>query len=147
MRTINVGGVVRSIDWNPNKTVSLIAVGADRKLLLINPGVGDILVVKKTDSILADPPEQQALSKLEFYLTKYSSFFLIYSRIVSEKVKAVVQWEKPTTEEWDNGIRIIINHLKEIKQVNNSSLNLFSVIIFENDWNCLKFAGHLARSR
>ncbi|XP_065218330.1 ribosome biogenesis protein BOP1 homolog [Planococcus citri] len=97
MRTINVGGVVRSIDWNPNKTVSLIAVAADRKLLLINPGVGDTLIVKKTDSILADPPEQQAT--------------------ISEKVKAVVQWERPSSEEWDNGIRIIVNHLKEVKQV------------------------------
>lgn len=38
--------------------------------------------------------------------------------IVSDKVKAVVQWDEATTEEWANGIRIVLNHFKEIKQVN-----------------------------
>lgn len=63
MRTINVGGVVRSIDWCPNKALSLVAVAADRKLLLINPGLGDILVVKKTDSLLKDTVEQPFTGK------------------------------------------------------------------------------------
>lgn len=58
MRTMNVGGVVRSIEWCPNKALSLVAVAADRKLLLINPGLGDILVVKKTDSLLKETLEQ-----------------------------------------------------------------------------------------
>lgn len=58
MRTINVGGIVRSIDWCPNKALSLIAVAADRKLLLVNPGLGDTLVVKKTDSLLKDATEE-----------------------------------------------------------------------------------------
>lgn len=58
MRTIHVGGIVRSIDWCPNKALSLVTVAADRKLLLINPGVGDTLIVKKTDSILRDASEE-----------------------------------------------------------------------------------------
>lgn len=58
MCTINVGGIVRSIDWCPNKALSLVAVAADRKLLFINPGVGDILIIKKTDSLLRDAAEQ-----------------------------------------------------------------------------------------
>ncbi len=57
--TVSVGGIVRCMDWCPNKALSLVAVAADRKLLLINPGVGDILVVKKTDSLLKDAAEQE----------------------------------------------------------------------------------------
>lgn len=37
---------------------------------------------------------------------------------VSDKVKAVVQWDEPTLEEKEIGIRIVLNHFKEIKQVN-----------------------------
>lgn len=61
MRTYPVGGIVRSAEWNPNKALSLIAVVADRKLLIINPGVGDHLVVSKTDSILSTPPLQTTI--------------------------------------------------------------------------------------
>jgi ribosome biogenesis protein ERB1 len=52
---------VRSIEWNPNKALSLVAVVADRKLLIINPGVGDHLIVSKTDSILSTPPVQASI--------------------------------------------------------------------------------------
>lgn len=61
LRTIPVGGIVRSIEWNPNKALSLIAVVADRKLLIINPGVGDHVVISKTDSILSTPPVQTTI--------------------------------------------------------------------------------------
>jgi len=61
LRTIPVGGIVRSIEWNPNKALSLVAVVADRKLLIINPGVGDHLIVSKTDSILSTPPVQASI--------------------------------------------------------------------------------------
>jgi ribosome biogenesis protein ERB1 len=64
LRTIPVGGIVRSVEWNPNKALSLIAVVADRKLLIINPAVGDHLVVSKTDSILSVPPIQTSIGLL-----------------------------------------------------------------------------------
>lgn len=37
--------------------------------------------------------------------------------LVNDKIKAIVQWDNPTTEEFENGIRIVLNHFKEIKQV------------------------------
>lgn len=55
---------MRSVEWNPNKALSLIAVVADRKLLIINPGVGDHLVISKTDSILSTPPVQASIGSL-----------------------------------------------------------------------------------
>jgi ribosome biogenesis protein ERB1 len=36
---------------------------------------------------------------------------------VSERVKTAVQWEQATEDLWKNGIRVIINHFKEVKQV------------------------------
>lgn len=126
MRTINVGGVVRSIGWCPNKALSLVAVAADRKLLLINPGVGDILVVKKTDSLLRDAAEQPFTGLYHSHYHAYPNGSPSFCQItkhqfplfaVSDKVKNVVQWQEPTTDEWDNGLRIVINHFKEIKQV------------------------------
>ncbi|GLH00739.1 Ribosome biogenesis protein BOP1 homolog [Gryllus bimaculatus] len=99
IRTIPAGGIVRSISWCPNTALSLLAVAADRKLLLINPEVGDSLVVKKTDALLEEAPEQDVL--------------------LPEKVKAAVQWEQVSAkgDEWKKGIRVVINHFKEIKQV------------------------------
>lgn len=124
MRTINVGGVVRSIEWCPNKALSLVAVAADRKLLLINPGVGDILVVKKTDSLFKETLEQTFAGSIFSRFIDFSSLKKKKSCVneclistVSEKVKAVVQWENTSEEEWDTGIRFIVNHFKEIKQV------------------------------
>lgn len=98
IRTIPVGGIVRSVSWCPNVSLSLLAVAADKKLLLINPCVGDILVVKKTDLLLEEQPEQDVL--------------------VSERVKNAIQWEQATgDDDKKKGIRVIINHFKEIKQV------------------------------
>lgn len=64
LRTIPVGGVVRSVSWCPNQALSLIAVAADRKVLLVNPGVGDHLVCSKTDALLDEPPEQDVIGKV-----------------------------------------------------------------------------------
>lgn len=57
---------MRSVEWNPNKALSLVAVVADRKLLIINPGVGDHLIISKTDSILSTPPVQATLGMFIF---------------------------------------------------------------------------------
>lgn len=97
VHTIPAGGIVRSVSWCPNQSLSLIAIAADRKVLLVNPGVGDHMVVNKTDNLLQDPPEQDIL--------------------IPERIKSAVQWEKPSESDWKNGIRIILNHFKEVRQV------------------------------
>lgn len=76
VKTFEVGGVVRSVAWCPNSALSLVAVAADRKLLLINPSVGDFLVVGKTDTLLDEPPEQTAIGKLSswFYFLPFRVF-------------------------------------------------------------------------
>ncbi|XP_012525411.1 ribosome biogenesis protein BOP1 homolog [Monomorium pharaonis] len=97
LKTIPCGGVIRSVAWRPNQAMSLIAVAADKKVLLINPGVGDNLITSKTDQLLEIIPQSEI--------------------IVSDRVQCAVQWEQVDGEHWSNGIRIILNHFKTVKQV------------------------------
>ncbi|XP_017879423.1 ribosome biogenesis protein BOP1 homolog [Ceratina calcarata] len=97
VKTISCGGVIRSVAWCPNQSLSLIAVAADKKVFLINPGVGDHLITNKTDQLLEIIPQSDVL--------------------VSERVKTAVQWEQAEGENRSNGIRVILNHFKTVKQV------------------------------
>lgn len=99
IKTINTKGVVRSVAWCPNPKLSLIAVATDKRCLLINPYVGDIkLISKKTDDILAEAP--------------------VSDQLENEKIKAAIQWTTTIDEdEMKDGVRIVINHFQEIKQV------------------------------
>ncbi|MXQ93663.1 hypothetical protein E5288_WYG022360 [Bos mutus] len=66
MRTVPVGGVVKSVAWNPHPTVCLVAVAVEDTVLLLNPALGDRLVVGSTDQLLSaftpplDPASQPA---------------------------------------------------------------------------------------
>lgn len=99
IKTINTKGVVRSVAWSPNPKLSLIAVATDKRCMLINPYVGDIkLISKKTDDILAEAP--------------------VTDQLENEKIKVAVQWTTNIDEdEKKDGVRVVINHFQEIKQV------------------------------
>lgn len=97
IRTIPTGDVVRSVGWCPNSKISLIAVASGKRVLLINPKVGDSLIVKKTDDLLAEAPKSETVD--------------------NDRITTAVQWVDFTEEEHKSGIRIVINHFKEIKQV------------------------------
>nr|XP_033325599.1 ribosome biogenesis protein BOP1 homolog [Megalopta genalis] len=97
VKTVACGGVIRSVAWCPNQSLSLIAVAADKKVLLINPGVGDRLINSKTDQLLEIIPQSDV--------------------IVSDRVKTAVQWEPAEGEHMLNGIKMVLNHFKIVKQV------------------------------
>lgn len=97
IRTIQTGDIVRSVAWCPNAKISLIAVATGQRVLLINPKVGDRVLVKKTDDILLDVPKTDAIE--------------------SERIKAAVQWSTADGDEHDAGVRIVITHFKPVKQV------------------------------
>jgi len=115
MKTFEFGGVVRSVEWCPNKSLALVAVAVDSDLYVINPDVGDRLIIKKTDSLLAEAPQQGEYRP-------------------SERVNASVQWEPVDPEKWDKGIRIIIRHFKTIHQVHQE---LWFALVASNFTNCL----------
>uniref|UniRef100_A0A8C9TNK1 Ribosome biogenesis protein BOP1 n=1 Tax=Scleropages formosus TaxID=113540 RepID=A0A8C9TNK1_SCLFO len=88
MKTVEVGGAVRSIVWNPNPAICLVAV-----LVLLNPYLADKLVYNATDQLIASYVEPE------------------------EERPQPVQWQVPEIEDSDKGFRLIITHPKSVKQV------------------------------
>ncbi|KAH8331439.1 hypothetical protein KR074_003580 [Drosophila pseudoananassae] len=97
IRTIETEDVVRCVAWCPNAKLSIIAVATGNRLLLINPKVGDKVLVKKTDDLLAEEPSSDVIE--------------------SERIKAAVQWATAEPAEQEKGVRVVINHFKPIRQV------------------------------
>ncbi|XP_062043855.1 ribosome biogenesis protein BOP1 isoform X1 [Lepus europaeus] len=93
MRTVSVGGVVRSVAWNPNPTVCLVAAATEDSVLLLNPLLGDRLVVGSTDQLLGafSPAEEPAVQP--------------------------ARWLEVSEEERQQGLRLRICHDKPVTQV------------------------------
>ncbi|XP_035787383.1 ribosome biogenesis protein BOP1 homolog [Anopheles albimanus] len=97
IRTIPTGDIVRSVAWCPNAKIPLVAVASGKRVLLINPKVGDHLLVKKMDDLLAEAPRTDTLD--------------------NERIRTAVQWGEVTEEDYKLGVRIAITHFREVKQV------------------------------
>ncbi|XP_068953138.1 ribosome biogenesis protein BOP1 isoform X2 [Petaurus breviceps papuanus] len=93
LKTIPVSGVVKSIAWNPNPAICLVAVAVAESVLLLNPGLGDLSVTSSTDQLLSafSPPE--------------------------EPPGQPVEWQEAAAEEQEHGLRLRIHHKKPVKQV------------------------------
>nr|NVI69900.1 putative ribosome biogenesis protein BOP1 homolog [Cucujiformia] len=97
LKTIKTDDVVRSVEWCPNASLSLVLVASGKRVLLINPHVGDYLVCSKTDSVLHEAASIEA--------------------VMSERVRSTVQWVQPEEELFKRGVRIMLTHFKEVSQV------------------------------
>ncbi|XP_052894287.1 ribosome biogenesis protein BOP1 homolog isoform X2 [Anopheles moucheti] len=97
IRTIPTGDIVRSVAWCPNSKISLVAVASGKRVLLINPKVGDYVLVKKTDDLLSEAPRSDTVD--------------------NERIKTAIQWGEATEEENKLGVRIVITHFREVRQV------------------------------
>ncbi|KPP79595.1 ribosome biogenesis protein bop1-like [Scleropages formosus] len=93
MKTVEVGGAVRSIAWNPNPAICLVAVCFNETVVLLNPYLADKLVYNATDQLIASYVEPE------------------------EERPQPVQWQVPEIEDSDKGFRLIITHPKSVKQV------------------------------
>lgn len=90
--------MVRCVAWCPNIKLSLVAVASGQRLLLINPKVGDKLWTKKTDELLNEPPQND-------------------DNMDNDRLNVAVQWSQAEGEEFQKGVRLVINHFKPIRQV------------------------------
>nr|NVI69874.1 putative ribosome biogenesis protein BOP1 homolog [Cucujiformia] len=97
LRTITTDGVVRCVEWCPNAALSLCLVATEKQVLLINPNVGDTLVCTKTDTVLKEAPQSDVM--------------------VAERIRTTVQWAEPEESLYQRGVRIVLNHFKEVTQV------------------------------
>lgn len=97
IRTIETDDVVRCVAWCPNAKLSVVAVASGHRLLLINPKVGDKMLVKKTDDLLSEAPKIDTME--------------------TDRIKTAVQWLTAEKEEQEKGVRVVINHFKPVSQV------------------------------
>ncbi|OWF53508.1 Ribosome biogenesis protein bop1 [Mizuhopecten yessoensis] len=96
LHKLSTGDVVKSLVWNPNSAINLVAAAVSRYVYLINPGLVDKLVVTKTDSMLESikPGDDAGPSK-----------------------KAPVEWEEIGGRDYEAGYRFKLSHPKEVNQV------------------------------
>ena len=57
IKKFTFGKVVHSVAWCPNNALSLVAVAVENRVVLLNAGVGDKVVVEQTDELLREAPE------------------------------------------------------------------------------------------
>ncbi|XP_065520240.1 ribosome biogenesis protein BOP1-like isoform X2 [Lathamus discolor] len=109
LRTLPVGGVVKSLAWNPNPSICLVAIGVEQSVLLVNPCLGDKLLYGATDQLLASfvPPEEERVQP--------------------------VRWVTATAEEHSRGVRLLIQHSKAVKQVTwHGKGDYFASVVSDN---------------
>ncbi|XP_028819182.1 ribosome biogenesis protein bop1 isoform X1 [Denticeps clupeoides] len=93
MKTVDVGGAVKSVAWNPNPSICLVAVAFNESVVLLNPALGDRLVVSATDQLVSSYEEPE------------------------EAREQPVQWAAPAGKEHDAGHRLHLAHPKAVRQV------------------------------
>ncbi|KAM9302607.1 ribosome biogenesis protein BOP1 [Morus bassanus] len=109
MKTLPVGGVVKSVAWNPNPTICLVAICVEQSVLLVNPCLGDKLLYGATDQLLES-----------------------YVAPEEERVQPV-QWVVATMEEHSKGIRLVVQHSKALKQVTwHGKGDYFASVVSDN---------------
>ncbi|KAM3842090.1 ribosome biogenesis protein BOP1 isoform 2-T4 [Vipera latastei] len=109
VKTLPVPAAVKSIAWNPNPTVCLVAVAVEQTVLLVNPNLGDKLLCGATDQLLEGyvAPEEGRLQP--------------------------VTWEEATEEQHRLGVRLRLSFGKPLKQVTwHGKGDYFATVVSDN---------------
>ncbi|KAL3044195.1 hypothetical protein OYC64_003935 [Pagothenia borchgrevinki] len=94
LKTVQVGGAVKSVAWNPNASLSLLAVALDSMVLVLSPSLADKQVVSASERLLAGPQGTEPAEEA-----------------------GPVTWTDTEGEELNQGIRLKIQHPKPVQQV------------------------------
>ncbi|KAJ4919778.1 hypothetical protein JOQ06_024648 [Pogonophryne albipinna] len=94
LKTVQVGGAVKSVAWNPNTSLSLLAVALDSMVLVLSPSLADKQVVSASERLLAGPQGAEPAEEA-----------------------GPVTWTDTEGEELNQGIRLKIQHPKPVQQV------------------------------
>ncbi|XP_061752637.1 ribosome biogenesis protein bop1-like [Nerophis ophidion] len=94
VKVVQVGGAVKSVCWNPNPSVCLLAVALESLVLILSPSLADREVALSSERLLAAPQE-------------------------AEPAEAVgpLTWVECEREEQKQSIRLKIQHPKPVRQV------------------------------
>ncbi|XP_070840277.1 ribosome biogenesis protein bop1 [Chaetodon trifascialis] len=94
MKTVQVGGAVKSVAWNPNPSVCLLAVALDSVVLILSPSLADRQVVSSSERLLSGHQEAEPTEG-----------------------PGSVTWSEGEGEELTQGIHLKIQHPKAVHQV------------------------------
>nr|XP_057902467.1 ribosome biogenesis protein bop1-like isoform X1 [Doryrhamphus excisus] len=94
VKVVQVGRAVKTVCWNPNPSVCLLAVALESLVFILSPSLADREVVSASERLLAG--QQEA---------------------VPTDVAGPVTWVDAEKEEHNHGIRLKIQHPKPVQQV------------------------------
>ncbi|XP_065327438.1 ribosome biogenesis protein bop1 isoform X2 [Pelmatolapia mariae] len=95
MKTVQVGGAVKSVAWNPNPSVCLLAVALDSVVLILSPSLADKQVILSSERLLSAQQEGEEPAE----------------------GNGSVVWSEAEGEELNQGLRLKIQHPKAVHQV------------------------------
>ncbi|KAM7373765.1 hypothetical protein PAMP_008592 [Pampus punctatissimus] len=94
IKTVQVGGAVKSVTWNPNPSVCLLAVAVDSVVLILSPSLADRQVVSASERLLVGQQEAEPTEGT-----------------------GLVTWSEAEGEELNQEIRLRIHHPKAVHQL------------------------------
>lgn len=113
LKTFKFEHPVKGVAWCPNQSICLVAVAVEKIVHVINPGVGDKLVLSNTDTVLSSLPEETSPSE-------------------GAKFTAA-NWEvaSPTSKEYSSkGLRLSVVHRHTVSQVTwHAKGDYFAVVL------------------
>lgn len=95
MKTVQVGGAVKSVAWNPNPSVCLLAVALDSVVLILSPSLADKQVILSSERLLSAQQEGEEPAE----------------------GNGSVVWSEAEGEALNQGLRLKIQHPKAVHQV------------------------------
>lgn len=95
MKMVQVGGAVKSVAWNPNPSVCLLAVALDSVVLILSPSLADKQVILSSERLLSAQQEGEEPAE----------------------GNGSVVWSEAEGEELNQGVRLKIQHPKAVHQV------------------------------
>ncbi len=106
LKVIKFGSSVTDISWCPDRSKCICAVVVAKDLYIINPNVGDKFIISETDMLFKTSLNESEENSSKSEPTDHS--------VVDWKL---IDQQNGLSDEWNNGIRIIIKHRFEIKQI------------------------------
>ncbi|XP_029700420.1 ribosome biogenesis protein bop1 [Takifugu rubripes] len=125
VKTVQVGGAVKSIAWNPNPSLCLLAIALDSAVLILSPALADKAVVSTSERFLSASVDAEPVEGVE-----------------------PVTWSECEGEELDQGIHLRISHPKDVHQVTwHTKGDYLASVMPDNSSHLQVFIHQLSRRR
>lgn len=122
LKTLQCGGTVNSMAWNPNSFLMLLAIAVEHKVVIINHYLGCKELCETTDKLF-DIPTGEA-----------------------EK-ESGVQWSVAIGEDYRNGERLVLKHSKVISQITWHGKGDYLASVVPQGGNKSVFIHHIPKRR